>query len=58
MMGADVINMSFGGTSQSYLVETALASVIFVLTPQKLFFQIKMKLSFLSVTGDGKNIRI
>lgn len=24
MMGADVINMSFGGTSQSYLVETAL----------------------------------
>ncbi len=39
------------------LIETALASVFFVLTPQKLLFQIKMKLSFLSYSGDGREFR-
>ncbi len=39
------------------LIETALASVFFVLTPQKLLFQVKMKLSFLSYSGDGREFR-
>ena len=39
------------------LIETALASVFFVLTPQSLIFRIKMKLSFLSYTGDGREFR-
>ncbi len=45
-----------GGTGENIfpLIETALATVFFVLTPQKLLFQIKLKLSFLSFSGDGK----
>lgn len=39
------------------LVETALASVLFVLTPQKMFFQLKLRLSFLSFSGDGKEFQ-
>ena len=39
------------------LIETTLATVLFVLTPQKLFFQIKLRLSFLSFSGDGKEFR-
>ncbi len=39
------------------LIETALASVFFVLTPQKLLFRLKMKLSFLSYSGDGREFR-
>lgn len=39
------------------LIETALASVFFVLTPQKLLFQLKLKLSFLSYSGDGREFR-
>lgn len=39
------------------LIETALASVFFVLTPQKLLFQVKLKLSFLSFSGDGKEFQ-
>ncbi len=39
------------------LIETALASVFFVMTPQKFIFNIKLKLSFLSYSGDGKEFR-
>lgn len=39
------------------LIETALASVFFVLTPQRFLFQIKHKLSFLSFSGDGKEFQ-
>ncbi len=39
------------------LIETALASVIFVATPQKLLFQLKLKLSYMSYSGDGKEFR-
>ncbi len=48
-----------GGNSENYcpLIETALATVMFVLTPQKLIFHIKLKLSFLSYAGDGKEFR-
>ena len=49
-----LIFLGDGNPAYASLVETALASAIFVLTPQKLFFQIKLKLSFLSVAGDGK----
>ncbi len=45
-----------GGTADNIfpLIETSLATVLFVLTPQKWLFQIKLKLSFLSFSGDGK----
>ena len=39
------------------LIETALASVLFVATPRKLLFRIKMKMSFLSFSGDGREFR-
>ena len=39
------------------LIETALASVLFVVTPQKWLFQVKMKMSFLSLSTDGREFR-
>ena len=39
------------------LIETALASVLFVVTPRKMLFQIKMKMSFLSFSGEGREAR-
>ncbi len=52
--GALYIFLGGSGENILPLVETALATVFFVLTPQKLLFQIKLKLSFLSFAGDGK----
>ncbi len=49
----------FGGTASdlSPLIETAAASVIFLLTPQKVFLQAKEKLSFSSLSEDEAAIR-
>lgn len=35
------------------LIETAIASVLFIITPQKLFSQAKLRLSVSTLTGDG-----
>ena len=53
------LHVFFGNGKESYapLVETALASVLFVLTPQKVIFQTKLKFSFLSFSGDGKEFQ-
>lgn len=37
----------------SSLVETAIASILFVVVPQKVFLQLKIQLSFSSLAGDG-----
>ncbi len=55
--GALFVFLGDGEESFEPLIETALASVFFVLTPQKLLFQLKMKLSFLSYSGDGREFR-
>ena len=55
--GALYVFLGGSGENLFPLIETALATVFFVLTPQKLLFQIKMKLSFLSFSGDGKEFR-
>lgn len=55
--GALFVFLGDGNESFEPLIETALASVFFVLTPQKLIFQLKMKLSFLSYSGDGREFR-
>ncbi len=52
--GALYIFLGGSGENIFPLIETALATVFFVLTPQKLLFQIKLKMSFLSFSGDGK----
>ncbi len=45
----------FGGTKNeiSKLVETAIASVLFIAIPQKIFIQAKLRLSASTLTGDG-----
>ncbi len=55
--GALYVFLGDGPEGFEPLIETALASVFFVLTPQKLLFQLKMKLSFLSYSGDGREFR-
>ncbi len=49
----------FGGTKDelSKLIETAIGSVLFVIVPQKVFLQIKMRLSVSTLTGDGLAVR-
>ena len=44
-----------GGTKDQIprLIETAIASVLFIIAPQKLFLQAKMRLSVSTLTGDG-----
>lgn len=55
--GALHVFLGDGAESFGPLIETALASVLFVLTPDKVIFQIKLKLSFLSYSGDGREFR-
>lgn len=55
--GALYVFLGDGQKGFEPLIETALASVFFVLTPQKLLFQLKLKLSFLSYSGDGREFR-
>lgn len=55
--GALYVFLGDGPEGFEPLIETALASVFFVLTPQKLLFQLKLKLSFLSYSGDGREFR-
>ncbi len=55
--GALFVFLRDGSKGFEPLIETALASVFFVLTPDRLLFQIKMKLSFLSYSGDGREFR-
>ncbi len=55
--GALYVFLGDGPEGFEPLIETAIASVFFVLTPQKLLFQLKMKLSFLSYSGDGREFR-
>lgn len=45
----------FGGTKDQLarLIETAIASVLFIIVPQKLFLQVKLRLSVSTLTGDG-----
>ena len=45
----------FGGTKDDIprLVETAIASVLFVVVPQKMLLQVKTRLSFSTLAGDG-----
>lgn len=46
--------MYFNGTKQDFpmLIETALASVLFILTPQKWFTEIKAKISISALSGE------
>ena len=55
--GALYVFLGDGDESFGPLIETALASVLFVLTPDKVIFQLKLKLSFLSYSGDGREFR-
>lgn len=55
--GALYVFLGDGPENFEPLIETALASVFFVATPQKLLFKIKMKMSFLSYSGDGREFR-
>ena len=55
--GALYVFLGDGAESFGPLIETALASVLFVLTPDKVIFQLKLKLSFLSYSGDGREFR-
>jgi stage II sporulation protein E len=55
--GALYVFLGDGPEGFEPLIETALASVFFVLTPDKLLYQLKMKLSFLSYSGDGREFR-
>ena len=45
----------FGGTRQDFsmLVETAIASVLFILTPQQWFVELKSQILFSSISDDG-----
>lgn len=49
----------FGGTKEEIprLVETAIASVAFVVVPQKVFLQAKTRLSVSTLTGDGTAVK-
>ncbi len=44
-------------TSIYPLIETAIATVIFILTPHKLFVKLKAQLSFTAYSGEGKAVR-
>ena len=49
----------FDGTTDEIprLIETAIASVLFIIVPQKAFMQIKIRLSISTLTGDGLAVR-
>ncbi len=49
----------FGGTKEEIprLIETAIASVLFVVVPQKAFLQVKTQLSVSTLTGDGTAVK-
>lgn len=48
----------FGGTKEGIpkLIETAIGSVLFVIVPQKILLQAKMKLSVSTLSGDGQAV--